>query len=129
MFCLVFFSFPKYLSCFQGEARKKNHSCTCSRIYCSNCINTCTIKHTYSCLLYSRYLPREVDPLVYNMSHEDPGDVSYSEIGGLSEQIRELREVSQSEQCYQIVGCVLSQVFQCINVLLMFVLNYCETGC
>lgn len=41
----------------------------------------------------NRYLPREVDPLVYNMSHEDPGSVSYSEIGGLSEQIRELREV------------------------------------
>merc|ERR1712222_255744 len=40
-----------------------------------------------------RYLPREVDPLVYNMSHEDPGDVTYSEIGGLGEQIRELREV------------------------------------
>lgn len=40
-----------------------------------------------------RYLPREVDPLVYNMSHEDPGDVTYSAIGGLSEQIRELREV------------------------------------
>lgn len=34
-----------------------------------------------------------MDPLVYNMSHEDPGSVSYSEIGGLSEQIRELREV------------------------------------
>lgn len=34
-----------------------------------------------------------MDPLVYNMSHEDPGNVSYSEIGGLSEQIRELREV------------------------------------
>lgn len=40
-----------------------------------------------------RYLPREVDPLVYNMSHEDPGNVTYSAIGGLSEQIRELREV------------------------------------
>jgi ATP-dependent 26S proteasome regulatory subunit len=40
-----------------------------------------------------RYLPREVDPLVYNMSHEDPGSISYSEIGGLAEQIRELREV------------------------------------
>merc|ERR1712134_205869 len=40
-----------------------------------------------------RYLPREVDPLVYNMSHEDPGDVSYTSIGGLGEQIRELREV------------------------------------
>ena len=28
------------------------------------------------------------------MSHEDPGDVKYSSIGGLGEQIRELREVS-----------------------------------
>jgi len=44
-------------------------------------------------LTIMRYLPREVDPLVYNMSHEDPGDVSYAEIGGLQEQIRELREV------------------------------------
>jgi len=44
-------------------------------------------------LTIMRYLPREVDPLVYNMSHEDPGDVSYSAIGGLGEQIRELREV------------------------------------
>ncbi|KAH0514872.1 26S protease regulatory subunit 10B [Microtus ochrogaster] len=43
-------------------------------------------------LTIMRYLPREVDPLVYNMSHEDPGNVTYSEIGGLSEQIRELRE-------------------------------------
>lgn len=56
------------------------------------------------CFLFShRYLPREVDPLVYNMSHEDPGSVSYSEIGGLSEQIRELREVdslSNNLQCF-----------------------------
>jgi len=44
-------------------------------------------------LTIMRHLPREVDPLVYNMSHEDPGDVSYSNIGGLGEQIRELREV------------------------------------
>jgi len=27
------------------------------------------------------------------MSTEDPGDVKYGEVGGLSEQIRELREV------------------------------------
>ncbi|OTF70870.1 26S protease regulatory subunit 10B-like protein [Euroglyphus maynei] len=40
-----------------------------------------------------RWLPREVDPLVYNMSHEDPGEVTYGSIGGLAEQIRELREV------------------------------------
>jgi len=44
-------------------------------------------------LTIMRYLPREVDPLVYNMSHEDPGEVTYSEIGGLQEQIREIREV------------------------------------
>lgn len=40
-----------------------------------------------------RILPREVDPIVYNMLNEDPGDVPYSSIGGLNEQIRELREV------------------------------------
>lgn len=44
-------------------------------------------------LTIMRWLPREVDPLVYNMSHEDPGEISYAEIGGLQEQIRELREV------------------------------------
>ena len=44
-------------------------------------------------LTIMRMLPREVDPLVYNMSHEDPGNISYAQIGGLSEQIRELREV------------------------------------
>lgn len=44
-------------------------------------------------LTIMRRLPREVDPLVYNMSTEDPGDVSFEEIGGLGEQIRELREV------------------------------------
>jgi 26S proteasome regulatory subunit T4 len=40
-----------------------------------------------------RMLPREVDPLVYNMSLEDPGQISFTGIGGLNEQIRELREV------------------------------------
>ena len=36
---------------------------------------------------------------VYNMSHEDPGNISYSEVGGLSEQIRELREVCSKCIC------------------------------
>ena len=40
-----------------------------------------------------RMLPREVDPSVYQMLHEDPGSVSFSAVGGLQEQIRELREV------------------------------------
>lgn len=34
----------------------------------------------------------QVDPVVYNMLHEDPGNVSYSAVGGLGDQIRELRE-------------------------------------
>jgi len=33
-----------------------------------------------------------VDPMVFNMVNEDPGKVDYSSIGGLGEQIRELRE-------------------------------------
>jgi ATP-dependent 26S proteasome regulatory subunit len=45
-------------------------------------------------LTIMRLLPREVDPLVYNMTMEDPGIVTFTGIGGLSEQIRELREVT-----------------------------------
>lgn len=41
-----------------------------------------------------RMLPREVDPMVYSMSMEDPGSISFAGIGGLGEQIRELREVT-----------------------------------
>ncbi|CAD6194903.1 unnamed protein product [Caenorhabditis auriculariae] len=44
-------------------------------------------------LTIMRQLPREVDPLVYKMSHEDPGNISYADVGGLADQIRELREV------------------------------------
>ena len=59
-------------------------------------------------LILFSYLPREVDPLVYNMSHEDPGNVSFGEVGGLSEQIRELREVVElpltNPELFQRVG-------------------------
>lgn len=44
-------------------------------------------------LTIMRVLPREVDPVVFNMAHEDPGSVSYGDVGGLTSQIRELREV------------------------------------
>src|SRR5271168_1829744 len=44
-------------------------------------------------LTIMRILPREVDPLVYNMTLEDPGSASFAGIGGLGEQVRELREV------------------------------------
>ena len=43
-------------------------------------------------LTIMRILPREVDPTVFNMLSEDPGKVKWSSIGGLNEQIRELRE-------------------------------------
>jgi len=37
-------------------------------------------------------LPREVDPTVHNMQAEDPGQVAYGDVGGLTNQIRDLRE-------------------------------------
>lgn len=54
-------------------------------------------------LTIMRQLPREVDPLVFNMSMEDPGEVNYSSVGGLPEQIRELREVRWWISCVQYV--------------------------
>ncbi|KAJ2161140.1 26S proteasome subunit rpt4 [Coemansia sp. RSA 552] len=44
-------------------------------------------------LTIMRKLPREVDPLVYNMSAEKPDSVTFAGVGGLGEQVRELREV------------------------------------
>ena len=58
-------------------------------------------------LTIMRILPREVDPVVFQMMSEgnflffrilftfqiDPGNVSFNEIGGLNDQIRTLREV------------------------------------
>jgi len=40
-----------------------------------------------------RRLPREVDPMVFNMLNQDSGKLTYNDIGGLTDQIRELREV------------------------------------
>ncbi|RYE16754.1 MAG: 26S protease regulatory subunit [Sphingobacteriaceae bacterium] len=45
-------------------------------------------------LTIMRPMPREVDPTVFNMLHDDSNsNVDFSEIGGLTEQVRELREV------------------------------------
>lgn len=59
-------------------------------------------------LTIMRMLPREVDPLVYNMSLEDPAGVSFAGIGGLNDQIRELREVIElplkNPELFQRVG-------------------------
>lgn len=59
-------------------------------------------------LTIMRMLPREVDPLVHNMVAEDPGNINYAEIGGLGEQIRQLREVVElpltNPELFQRVG-------------------------
>ncbi|KAI3624324.1 26S proteasome subunit rpt4 [Malassezia furfur] len=59
-------------------------------------------------LTIMRVLPREVDPMVYKMSTEDPSGASFAGIGGLSEQIRELREVIElplvNPELFQRVG-------------------------
>ncbi|KAI8996417.1 ATPase [Trametes punicea] len=59
-------------------------------------------------LTIMRILPREVDPLVYKMSLEDPGGASFAGIGGLGEQVRELREVIElpllNPELFQRVG-------------------------
>lgn len=44
-------------------------------------------------LTIMRPMPREVDPTVFNMLNEETSNVSFNEVGGLTEQIRELREV------------------------------------
>ena len=46
----------------------------------------------FTTLTIMRILPHEIDPRVYNMMTENPGDVPYSSVGGLSNQIRDLRE-------------------------------------
>ncbi|KAJ8603069.1 hypothetical protein CTAYLR_006665 [Chrysophaeum taylorii] len=59
-------------------------------------------------LTIMRALPREVDPTVYHMLNEDPGGISFGEIGGLTDQVRELREVVElpltNPELFQRVG-------------------------
>jgi hypothetical protein len=68
-------------------------------------------------LTIMRILPREVDPSVYHMMNESPGEVSFNAVGGLNDQIRELREVIicdcsavlliiSSNNCFYFIGCV-----------------------
>ncbi|CAD25551.1 26S PROTEASOME REGULATORY SUBUNIT 10 [Encephalitozoon cuniculi GB-M1] len=38
-------------------------------------------------------LPREVDPMIHLMGEESPREISFESVGGLKDQIRELREV------------------------------------
>mmetsp|Transcript_11080 Transcript_11080/g.25546 ORF Transcript_11080/g.25546 Transcript_11080/m.25546 type:complete len:93 (-) Transcript_11080:1199-1477(-) len=75
-------------------------TCTCT----CTCRCTCTRRSpylvsrtgggVYFCVHHlASFGGMQVDPVVFHMLNEDPGDVSYSSVGGLNEQIRELREV------------------------------------
>ena len=46
----------------------------------------------FTTLTIMRILPHQIDPQVYSMMAESPGDVPYSSVGGLADQIRDLRE-------------------------------------
>ena len=61
-------------------------------------------------LTIMRILPREVDPMVYKMSLEDPGGASFAGIGGLGEQVRELREVRANRSLLQIHTQILCRL-------------------
>lgn len=66
-------------------------------------------------LTIMRILPREVDPVVFNMTQEDPGKVDYSSIGGLSEQIR-----CGGAIIYRCApGCWLKPGIRCVLLLCM----------
>ncbi|KAL3961844.1 hypothetical protein ACCO45_003367 [Purpureocillium lilacinum] len=83
-------------------------------------------------LTIMRMLPREVDPLVYNMSLEDPGQVSFAGIGGLNDQIRELREVIElplkNPELFMRVGIKPPKVFCSTTLLARAVASSLETN-
>ncbi|TMW97070.1 hypothetical protein EJD97_006279 [Solanum chilense] len=64
----------------------------CSKMDKENLTSGTRVVLDMSTLTIMRALPHEVHPLVHNMLHEDPGNISYSAVGGLSDQLRELRE-------------------------------------
>lgn len=44
-------------------------------------------------LTIMKVLPREIDPTIFAMTEENPGNVDFGKIGGLNEQIKELKEI------------------------------------
>lgn len=67
----------------------------------------------------------QVEPVVYNMLHKGPGNISYSAVGGLSDQIRELREYIElplmNLELFLRVGIKPPKVSACVNSLLFLI--------
>eukprot|EP01084_Bolivina_argentea_P157777 274929_1 len=62
----------------------------------------------FTTLTIMRKLPNQTDAMVYNMCQQDPGNVTYSSIGGLDNEIREIREAIElplrNPQLFQRIG-------------------------
>ena len=56
-------------------------------------VNGCRVALDIATHTIMHALPREIDPSVHHMSTEKPGDVKYTDIGGLGDQLNEIREV------------------------------------
>jgi 26S proteasome regulatory subunit T4 len=71
-------------------------------------------------LTIMRVLPREVDPMVFNMMDEDPGKVDFSDIGGLGDQLRILRETIElpltNPELFKRVGIKPPKGKSCYNI-------------
>jgi 26S proteasome regulatory subunit T4 len=90
-------------------------------------------------LTIMRVLPREVDPTVFHMqSGEEDGGVSFSDIGGLNEQIRELREVIElpltNPELFVRVGIKVSirhvcVCCVCVSIICMYVCMCVDLSC
>ncbi len=76
-----------------SSATSKKDDCLVASVKAGHLVQGTRVTLDMTTLTIMKILPREVDPLVYNMSAESPGEVSFEEIGGLAEQVRQLREV------------------------------------
>lgn len=56
-------------------------------------VNGCRVALDIATHTIMHALPREIDPSVHHMSTEKPGNVKYTDIGGLGDQLNEIREV------------------------------------
>lgn len=84
----------------------------CNKVDQSKIVSGTRVTLEKKSLTIMRILPPMVNPLVYNMVYR--GDVRYSDLGGLSKQIRDLRDYIElpltNPEVFQRVGVKLPKV-------------------
>ena len=79
-----------------------------------------TFMRAYATVLF---IMCQVEPEIQNMIVEDPGNVSYAALGGLSDQIRELREAIElplvNPEIFQKVGIRTPKVCSLYGCLIL----------